>query len=200
MGDMQRRGRRTGLWMAGFALSGIVGAHALSYRIAIPGGHARQAALDSTGHSLWPAVVVAGLLALLGSAAALARRAATDRGEHMRLLLPPYWVLVIRLTLLQALGFVALETFERVFVSGHPIAVLAAEPALLIGLALQFAVAALGAFVILALTRVVQVICGHRRAQPLSHARLTWHPRDLLLAPASVVARPAAPRGPPPSL
>lgn len=200
MGDMDQRGRRTGLWIAGFALSGIVGAHVLTYRIAIPGDHARQAALESTGHSLWRAVVVAALLAVLGSAAAFARRAATHRREHARLSLPPYWVLVVRLTLLQALGFVALETFERVFVSGRPISVLASEPAFLLGLALQFAVAAIAALVILALTRVVELVCGRRRPQPLSHARPTWHPRDLLLAPPSVVASSASPRGPPLSL
>jgi hypothetical protein len=182
--------------MAGFAIAGIVGAHFAAYLVTVPDPHARRAALEVSGHRYWPLVIAAGVVALGVSLIVLTRRIANSHsvtsGNAGR-----FWFFVLRLFALQVLGFVALEAAEWTFVAVHPLAELIAEPAFIVGLALQIAVAFVGALVIVAFSRAIEFVCARLRSRSRTHDGYAWQPRELSLASSSVMSGPAPPRGPP---
>src|SRR4029077_5470069 len=73
-----------GLPIFGTAAAGVVVGHWISYRIAVPNHHTREALLAATGHDHWLTVVkIAVALALAGAvtlAARFASRTAPDAG------------------------------------------------------------------------------------------------------------------------
>lgn len=191
-------GRRTNLWLTGFALAGVIGAHSLAYLIVVPDAHARRGLLEVTGHGYWPSIVAFGFVALVASFVILARRVASGHfGASQAKESEPYGPLVLRLLMLQGAGFVTLEAIERVFLAGHPIGELATEPAFIIGVGLQIVVAVVGALVISAFSTAVRLVFTRVRPRFSSHEAPRWFPLELLLAPASVIEGTSPQRGPP---
>jgi hypothetical protein len=120
------------------ALSGLLAGHAVSYVVAAPDPHERAALLAVTGHSQHGAfgtlALAAGVAALIGIVMQRVRTRAVAAAP-----LSTGRVAVL-LWAAQTAGFVLLEAWER----GHGVAgaaELAGEPAFLIGLGAQLAVA-----------------------------------------------------------
>lgn len=137
-------------------LAGLTVGHALVY-VAVPTAHPMTAALVGAGHHQWivpwQAVPLAVLLAV-GVYATGSRAVPMGRAVERR------WI-ASRLLLLQSLGFIVLETAERAVTAD--VTALAAEPVLLIGLAVQ-ALVALALTAILDLSRAA--VSHLRRSSP----------------------------------
>ncbi len=122
-------------------MAGLVLGHVLAYLIAVPDPHHRAFVLQQTGHEYLPAMAEAALvLALAGMAAVVIRAFApgTRRGSER------FSRLAGRLGLVQVLAFGGLEVVERI-VAGAPLRHLASDHILVIGMAVQVAVALAGA-------------------------------------------------------
>ena len=109
----------------------------------------------------------------------------------------PRGELVVRLWLVQAAAFCAMEVGERV-VSGAPVLSILRADLLLLGLGAQLLVAVLGAALLRLVHRVAAVVASVGRAAAIL-ARWTSAPLPAgVTAPrASVLASRAAPRAPP---
>jgi hypothetical protein len=133
-------------WVA-VAAAGVVVGHLLTYLIAIPHAHEREALLRETGHSYFPVLAQLALLAGAVALGALFLRQLTGIG----------WLrsrpmsLFARLACTQVGAFAAMEVAERL-VSGAPLAELVHDH-IFVGLLVQVAIAWLGARVIEALSR-----------------------------------------------
>lgn len=104
---------RAGLPAAG-ALAGLLGAHALDYRLLIADPVRRAEILASTGHAWLPAIEsIAVACAVASVAAALWTHFGTRGSQRPR-------TTAVRLAILQSIGFVALELGERAF-AGAPL-------------------------------------------------------------------------------
>lgn len=151
--------------------------------------------MDATGHRYFSLVVAAALIALVVGLGDFVAESIAARGKVLRSR-KLFSFAAGRLTALQAAGFVVLEALERLLGGEHHFAsTLLAEPATLLGIALQLFSALIAALILVALRRVIV----HARAIPFaaSHPSATsWNTR---------VARPllttvfgdAAPRAPP---
>ncbi len=140
-------------YLAGLAAGGVLVTHWLSYLLAAPDSHQREALLAETGHGLWPyaaALAVGGVVAALAGFAA--RPAAMEARSHS------LGATALRLVALQVPAWVLLEAAERTASSGQLGGVLHEGPVLLIGLAVQLLVAVLGALVLRALSRVLEFL------------------------------------------
>ncbi len=168
--------RRDALVAAGIAWAGLVLGHSLTYLLAYPSASARRTHLLATGHAwLGPAALSVGaaIPALLVVAAARAvRTGAAARGR----LLP--W-----LALAQVGAFLIVEVVER----GPDLGAALADPAVLLGVVVQVAVAAAAWLVVWAVTSVVVVAARHparprrARARPRSTAGRLSAPRLIFL-------------------
>jgi len=121
-------------------LGGLVAAHTLGYRLAIPDPHARADALAHSGHGYFSYVPFALAVSLGVLLAALVHQGlAGFRGERRR---PATSALII---VLPPVAFVVQEFLERLIHTGHVSWTTIFQPAFLFGLALQlpFALAAL---------------------------------------------------------
>jgi hypothetical protein len=120
------------------AVVGVVIGHLTTYVLAVGDEGLRHALLDRTGHG-YLATAVAGALVLGAATSANAvfrrLRPGTGSGREESLLR-----FVVRLGLLQALLFAALEVTERL-VSGAPLSTLLDYHLLVLGLPVQFVVA-----------------------------------------------------------
>ena len=127
---------------------GLVAGHFLTYVFLDPAGPHRAMLLRHTGHAYFPRAIAAGAALgaiAMGAAAArgVARRHAGERSYGWR-------ALAIRMAVLQAMGFIALEIVERVIVKA-PLSGMAAV--LPVGFAVEVLVAA-GIAALLCLTVV----------------------------------------------
>ena len=175
-----RGGTVTGPAMAGAAAVGLLAGHVLTYLVVRPDARARSALLAHTGHGyLSTAAEVAVLLAIMGCASLLTRAARSGAsGEPSTPGLPQ---LAIRLALLQCGAFVAMEVSERL-ASGTPVVVASTLVILAVGLALQTAIAVVGAAVLRWLTRAAEWIVERLRRAPLPRPAAAWPiPRDALV-------------------
>jgi hypothetical protein len=194
-------GRLRLLTLFATALVGLLSAHALGYVVLAPETSIRAAMLAETGHGyltrLTEVAAAAAILAGLASARVGMLRA---RGAAAGRLSIRY--LTVRLFVLQASGYVALEVAERV-VSGAPIGGLAAV--LAVGIPIQALVAWVAAALIALLERAGEVVARALRAPaPVPSAPLRirpprrfrpagavlWIPRPIRGPPASLVAQP----------
>jgi hypothetical protein len=101
-----------------------------------------------------------------------------------------------RLLVLQVIGFLLLETLERL-ATGHAMAGFLFEPVILIGVAAQVPVALAGAWLLVALVRLVdRLVLLHTTFLP-GRAITPRRVMDVAVLRTRVAADPANPRGPP---
>ena len=186
---------RARIWVGAVACAGVAFSHEIAYLIAAPDAPRRAELMDATGHRYFSLVVAAALIALVVGLGDFVAESIAARGKVLRSR-KLFSFAAGRLTALQAAGFVVLEALERLLGGEHHFAsTLLAEPATLLGIALQLFSALIAALILVALRRVIV----HARAIPFaaSHPSATsWNTR---------VARPllttvfgdAAPRAPP---
>jgi hypothetical protein len=181
------------------AAGGLVAGHFLTYVFLAPAGPHRAVLLRHTGHAYFPRAIASaaalGAIAM-GAAAArgMARRRAGARSYGWR-------ALAIRMALLQAAGFVALEVVERMIVKAPLNGMAAVLP---VGFAVEMLVAA-GIAALLCLTvvavgtvaRVVASRIERRAAAPRATGLPTplgdVHPFLELLASSVSLRGPPAP-------
>lgn len=181
---------RTRLWLGALAFAGVAFAHGLTFLLIAPDPGTRERLLSATGHGYWPYVMPLALGAMVASLAGFAAgRRAGSTPERL------YRSAAIRLAVLQSVGFVLLEAVERSFVDAslHPLT----SPFLLIGVAVQIAMALAGAVLLVVVARVVQHFSGRRRLLRPARASV---PRAALRAVAPrlrVSSGGATLRGPP---
>ena len=180
-------------WAFGVAGGGVLLGHWITYSLVAPGAADRASLLASTGHAYLGAAYQAGL------ALTLVAFAAIFLGRVIRPLAgqPALGPLATRLASFQAAAFVAMEVSERLS-SGAPLGGLFHGQLLVIGLAVQFAVAFLGGLAIRWILRAAEIaaasagvlsIVPRRTATPLILA--------VALAPSATGPRQPRGRGPP---
>ena len=196
---MATRIRLRTLPLAGVAAASVVFGHWAAYRLGLPQGHLRAHVLAQTGHGYWfLAVKGAVILGLTGAGALFLRqlRVAAHR-EPSRI--ETYSGVVVRLAALQAMAFTVVEMSERA-VAGAPVAGMFWHHLFILGLAVQFLTACLGAFVILLLCRTAAFVgTALARGRFTSAVALLLRPRDPAFLPARFVSGPAGSRAPPTS-
>jgi hypothetical protein len=196
LGPVIARAWRAGwVFLSAAAVAGVVLAHAIAYAVAYPDPHLRSEHLHSSGHGYWAAAVY--LAVALGAAAlawAVARGADAGRAARTDVVVR-FGPLAVR----QVFFFALVEVSERV-AAGVPVTDLWREPAFVVGLAVQVAVAAGLAFLLrhaedlgARVAAVFRPPPGGPRAGPRWWTP-SWQspPRQLLRSPA----RSRAPPGP----
>jgi hypothetical protein len=184
------------LIFTGTTAGGLVGGHLLAYTVFAPDAGHRQALLHQTGHGYLPRAVVVALV-LSALAAGLAARLGFRHGRAAER--PPQGLVrtALRLSALQASGFIALEVVERL-VSGSGVGSLAGR-LLAIGLAAQVAMAWLGATLLALIGRAAEEVAravGFRPETPPPSLLSVLVPDHAVVRRSD--ARPGAPsRGPP---
>jgi hypothetical protein len=184
------RGLSARLWLGGLAAAGVVVAHQLAYVVAAPDPHARAELLRAAGHDHWSGVMAVAMGLLSISLLSFARRSLTEGAQR------PWAGALVRLAPLQAGGFVVLEVAERLLV-GAGVAGLWAEPAIVIGVALQILCAVATAA---ALGRAGRTLArwGSRRMPSGGDSPAPLRPvLRVAVARAGVLAGSGALRGPP---
>jgi hypothetical protein len=156
--EMTDRRALRGLPLAGMAVVGVVLGHWLSYLLAVPDAHLRAEVLAQSGHGYWmvavKAAVVFGCVAL--GTVLLRHVSARLCGEPMVEDRPA--AVAMRLALLQIVAFVTMEAVERSIV-GESVTQMFGHHIFVFGVALQIAVACLGAFVLLWFGRLAAKVC-----------------------------------------
>lgn len=153
---MQRRPRGTWLWLVLLALGGLLSGHAVSYFVVAPDAHERAELLASTGHSAhggFATIAVAALFAaVIGMFMERMRERCGNRGSGVSRARAGATLWAV-----QTIGFVVLEAWER----GHGLAgaiELSHEPAFLIGLVAQLAVALIAVAIVLLIGATVDAL------------------------------------------
>lgn len=177
-------------WLAALAFAGVVGTHALAYRLTIADHATRGEVLHDTGHDIWPSFVAGAALAALVAAVVGSLTGSPRTGA------PAVRATAARLAVLQGIGWLAIEGFERASTGHAELSVATAAP-VLIGLVVQ-AVVALGAAVLLALLGAVLEVLGVGSRRPSRRAPRRWITPFRVVFPRTRVAAAAwSPRGPP---
>ncbi|HVM33880.1 MAG TPA: hypothetical protein VM784_00860 [Actinomycetota bacterium] len=191
------RGRS--FWIFGLASGGIAAGHSLAFFLAPPGGN-DHGSVTSSGHGHWEALAAVCIFAALAGLLTFAIRwaHAPSAGREARSLFAP---LALRLGLLQAGGFIVLETVERLLARGHAHALpLWEEPVMWLGLALQAVVAVAGALLLLILARTVEAVRSRARRPSAATSRVSsWPEPAVPLTSPRVTMASGGPsfRGPP---
>lgn len=190
---MSRRRRIIAHVLAG--LAGVVAAHAAGYLAVFPDAHARAEHLHETGHSYWPAATALAALAAGGLATLAVHAGIRRRREHRA---DQRGLTVGTLAAFQLAVFVVAEVTERVL-SGAPLHEMGLGWELVVGLALQVAVAALVCRLFGGVVATVDRLTSGRGCRPAipSKARAPWPSMIVLRAMAPWVVAPAGPRAPP---
>ena len=188
---MRRRWIRAAV-LGGAAFFGLVGAHAIDYYL-LYADPIRRTVLLQTGHSYFGKAFEFGIAAaVLAAIASFALGFGRDHPERSRR--SPLRVAAV-LALIQSGGFIALEAAERV---------IARAPAgqitrvLVLGVALQAAIATISAFVLSFLERAGRIVARAltRRSPVEQPAAVAWRPRAAARPKPHLLAR-VAPRAPP---
>lgn len=162
MGPGIRPGTR--LWLGGLAAGGVAVAHVLAFLLAAPDPVRRAAMLEAAGHGAWPLVVSLATGALVAGLASFAVGRSQDPRVRPRAL---FGGTLVRLAVLQMVGFVLLEALERV--ARHDLSEvpgLLAEPVVLIGLVLAAVAAAVGAALLVLFAGLIDRLIALLRALP----------------------------------
>lgn len=187
---------RPRLWLGGLAAAGVALTHILAYFLTAPDPHARRELLEQTAHGYWSyasAVALGVLVAgLSGFVVSRVREHAVRPQSGSGL----FFFVAPRLVVFQAFGFLLLEASERAVAGGldHFLG----EPVVLLGLAVQAVVAAIGALLLVVLSRIVEALIE-------ATATVFIRPQSRIFAPALSLLQPhtfaadggAAPRAPP---
>ncbi len=187
---------RPHLWLGALAAAGVGLTHVLAYFLTAPDPEARRELLEQTAHGYWSYASAIGLGVLVAGLSGFVISRVRQRAEQPHGARALYFFIATRLMVLQGLGFLLLEASERAVAGG--LGDLLAEPVVLLGLAIQAVVAAIGALLLLLLARVVEALI---QGAPTLFAR----PASRIFAPVLSFARPhtyagvggAAPRAPP---
>lgn len=162
---------RTRLWLGGLAAGGVAVAHILAFLVVAPDPVRRAELLADGGHGAWPLVLslaMGGLVAGLASFAIGRSRGAAGRPGSL------FGGILVRLTLLQVVGFVILETLERLALHDpSEVLGLLGEPVVLFGVVLAAATAALGALLLVLFAGLIDRLVRLLRALPRAPRILT---------------------------
>lgn len=192
---MTRRPLVASAWLVLLALAGLLAGHLASYFVVAPDAHERAELLAVTGHSehglFGTMALAAGVAAVIGIfMQSVRRRCRRSGGSASRARVATL------LWAVQTAGFVALETWER----GHGLAgihELVHEPAFLIGLVAQLAVALVATALVL-LVRATAEALLRLFAAPAGETEPAIFPASATSRPRKSVARAAWNlRGPP---
>ena len=183
------------MWVGAVACAGVAFSHEIAYLLVAPEAPRRAELMDATGHRYFALVVAAGLVALVVGLGDFVAESIASRGRALdaRKL---FSFAAGRLTALQAAGFVVLEALERLAGGEHHFAsALLAEPATLLGIALQLLSALIAALILVGLRRVIvhARAVGRPLGQPTAASWNTGVARPRFIA----VAGNASPRAPP---
>jgi hypothetical protein len=184
---------RTRLWLGGLAAGGVAIAHVFAFALAAPDAHQRELLLEATGHGTWPLIVSLGMGVAV---AALARFGVSRLRDEPASSPVRYSATAGRLLVLQVIGFLLLEALERL-ATGHALAGFLLEPVILIGVAAQVPVALAGAWLLVALVRLVDRLVLLRTNFLPGRAITSRRVLDVAVLRTRVSADPANPRGPP---
>ncbi len=186
-----------GLPLAGMAVVGAVVGHWLGYALAFPDAHLRAEVLSQSGHGYWMLVVkAAAILGFASLGTVLVRHLSEARRGHRTGEDGPA-ALALRLAVIQVSAFVAVEAVERAF-AGEPVTQMFQHHLLLLGVAIQIAVACGGALVLLWFGRVAATI-SRWVVRPRFERPLVRHPFPAFAdaSPPQVLRGGAGLRGPP---
>jgi hypothetical protein len=128
----------------GVVAGGLLLGHALSYLVAVPDPHSREALLARTGHAYLPFASQVALILAMAALAILGMRAIGGRATA---LVPGSRRFVPRIVAVQVPAFIALELVERWY-SGAGFGDLASDGLLVFGTAAQIATAIVGAVIL----------------------------------------------------
>lgn len=185
---------RTRLWLGGLAAGGVAIAHAAAFLLAAPNPHERELLLQATGHGAWPLIVTVAMGAAVASLAGfVVSRLRDDRASPSSV---RYRATVVRLLLLQVVGYLVLEALERL-ATAHDLAGFLVEPVILIGVAVQVPVALAGAGLLVVVVRIVDRLVLLRASLLPSAPISPWPVLDAGVLRTRISADPANPRGPP---
>lgn len=192
---MLRRPRTNPVWLMLLALGGLLAGHLASYFLVAPDAHARAELLAATGHaegSLFATVsVAASFAAVIGI---FVQRLGARRERGLLQVSRPR--LVALLWAVQTAGFVGLEAWER----GHGFAgvpELANEPAFLVGLVAQLAVALVATMLVCLVRATAEALLRLLFPPPATDARPLFSATSGHRAGASVARAAWNLRGPP---
>ena len=193
MGPRIRRGTR--LSIGGLAAGGVVVAHLAAFLLVAPDPVRRQQLLASTGHhGAWPLIVTLAMGALVVGLVGLAARPPARPGWRVRS------SLLGRLLLLQVVGFLLLESLERLALGKGPGALveLPFEPVIVFGLLAQVVAAVAAVVLLVVLDRIIVNLVEVLTVSPRAPRTLgPWPVADLHLTPPQVAGGQANPRAPP---
>jgi len=183
--------------LAGVAAAGVVLGHWAAYVVAIPQTVPRDTVLNASGHAYWLGVVRVAAVLGLSALGAVAIRQFVAVSRSTRATLHPYTRLVGQLAMIQAVGFTAMEVIERV--AAHaPLMGMFGHHIYILGLAVQFLVASLGALVLLVVGRAAGrvAVALLRRPRP-AVAIIRFVTRSPWRRPALALTGASGVRGPP---
>jgi hypothetical protein len=160
---------RVAHWLGGLAAFGIVAAHCLAYILIAPEGDERALLMDATGHQFWGLVFALALGAgMAGLSGVLVKFLRPSNAQHRKVNL--FAFAGPRLVALQVGGFVLLEATERVFMGAGAHAIL--EPVVIVGLAVQVAVALAAAVILCLLTKTLHALLSGSSLPSVKAARI----------------------------
>lgn len=178
----------------GVAAGGVLLGHAVTYDLLDPNAHQRAADLARTGHAYLGLANDLGLVAALVALSAVflggLTRRDTDDSRGFR-------PLATRLVTFQVAAFVGMEVLERLS-AGAPVLGVLHQGILPVGIAVQAAVALIGALVIAWLVRAAERIASTHDAAPAVPRRAAALVLPVLHVPARPILATAGIRGPPP--
>ena len=155
---MHDRRALRGLPLAGMAVVGVVVGHWVAYLLAVPDPHLRSEILAQSGHAYWLLAIKAATVLGFASVGTILIRhlAGRIRGELLSTDRPAAFA--FRLASVQVTAFLGMEIAERLAV-GDPVAGMFGHHIFMLGVALQFVVACIGALVLLWFGRVAERVC-----------------------------------------
>lgn len=188
---MDRRLRASSLWLGLLALGGLLAGHLVSYFVVAPDAHERAELLAHTGHAHGGVLETLALAATFAAVIGLFMQRVRSSGERSSRagVAALLWVV-------QTTGFVVLETWER----GHGIAGAAEllhEPAFLIGLVAQLAVALAATAIVLLIRATADALRRLLAPRARSSAAITFPFETVVRARDSVARAAWNLRGPP---
>lgn len=184
-----------GVWLALLAFAGLLVGHFMAYAAIAPDEGMRAAVLEATGHRghglFVPLAGAALLAALIGLVTGHLRCEPTDRAAT-----PSGVRVTIVLWALQTGAFVVLEAVERLS-SSHAVGELLHEPAFLVGLVFQAAIALAGAILVVILRATVAALCRYLARPRADVPAAPLRPSEVLIALRSLARSAWNLRGPP---
>lgn len=195
--EMQSRSAFRGLPVAGMAMVGVVLGHWLGYVLAVPDPHLRAEILARSGHGYWMVAIKAAVVLGFASLGSVLIRYLRARTHDERPIEDRPASLALQLASVQLSAFLAMETVERLVI-GEPLTQMFQHHLFLLGVALQIAVACIGALVLLWFGRVAYRVC-----RSISRPTVRRSPVDrslpipVLALPPHVLSGGTGLRGPP---